>query len=263
MSILKNYGSAILRATDTEPTGGGGAAEPFTEAQLAVIGQTVNSAITGHLKRSLPGAVAEGFKTLNIGQAIADEVAKLAPQKPTASDDDGDKGKAGKGKVDPAIEQQIKDLATKLETSEKLRVDADKARVDAEQRRLLDGANTQFRNALQPKLRGELLDVAVGHFGRDLKLAEDGTPLIRVKRAPYKGAPEQDEDVSLAEGLPILLATEGMKPFLPAPKGSDGPPSRGNGAPRSFGGNGGAAPTDPASKTLAEFERLGISPDDI
>lgn len=244
--------------------GGGAAAEPFTEAQLGVIGQTVNSAITAHLKRSLPGAVTEGFKSLNLGETIAAEVAKLAPPKSAEGDDDKGKGKGGKG-TDPAIEQQLKDLATKLETSENARIAADKARVDAEQKRLLDGASSQFRNGLQPKLRPELLDVAVGHFGRELKLAEDGSALIRVRRAPYKGAPEQDEDVPLAEGLPLLLASEGMKPFLPAPGGGGADQKRGGGGPArpAFGGNGGAGPTDPASKTLAALEQLGISPEDV
>lgn len=247
---------------------GGGAVEPFTEAQLAVIGQTVNSAITTHLKRSLPGAVAEGFKSLNIAETIATEVAKLAPAKPAEGGDDDGKGKGkGKGSTDPVIEQQLKDLATKLEASEAKATAADKARVEAEQKRLLDGATTAFRNALQPKLRPELLDVAVGHFGRDLKLAEDGSPLYRVKRAPYKGAPEEDAEVPLAEALPILLASEGLKPFLPPPGGGgSGEKLRGgNGGPRmpSGTGGGGAGPTDPAGKTLAALESLGISPEDV
>jgi hypothetical protein len=256
-------GSAILRAAEGGDggSGGGGATETFTEAQLAVIGQTVNSAITTHLKRSLPGAVAEGFKSLNLGETIAAEVAKLAPAKPAEGGGDDDKGKGGKGKssTDPAIEQQLKDLATKLEASENARIAADKARVDAEQKRLLDGAATQFRNGLQPKLRSELLDVAVGHFGKDLKLAEDGSPLIRVKRAPYKGAPEQDEDVPLAEGLPLLLASEGMKPFLPPPGGAN---HKGGGAPGPQGGYGGAPAIDskdPLDRVAARLAGLGMN----
>lgn len=252
-------GSAILRAPEGGDGSGGGAAEPFTEAQLAVIGQTVNSAVTSHLKRSLSGAIAEGFGALKLNETIAAEVAKLAPAKPAdGGDDDKTKGKGGKG-TDPAIEQQLKDLATKLETSESARIAADKARVDAEQKRLLDGAVTQFRNGLQPKLRGELLDVAVGHFGKELKLAEDGSPLIRVKRAPYKGAPEQDEDVPLAEGLPLLLASEGMKPFLPPPSGAA---HKGGGAPGPQGGYGGAPALDskdPLDRVAARLAGLGMN----
>ncbi len=253
-------GGAILRAAEgSEGGSGGGAAEPFTEAQLAVIGQTVNSAITTHLKRSLPGAVAEGFKSLNLGETIAAEVAKLAPKPAEGGVDEDGKKTKGKGNTDPAIEQQLKDLATKLETSEQARIAADKARVDAEQKRLFDSASTQFRNGLQPKLRGELLDVAVGHFGKDLKLAEDGSPLIRVRRAPYKGAPEQDEDVPLAEGLPLLLASEGMKPFLPPPGGTG---HRSGGAPAPYGGHGGAPALDskdPLDRVAARLAGLGMN----
>lgn len=260
---------AVLRAPeggDDGKGGGGGNAETFTEAQLAVIGQTVNSAITAHMKRSLPGAVAEGLKTLNIGETIAAEVAKLVP-KPAASDDNTDDGKPkpkGNGK-DSALELKITELATKLEQSEAKALAADKARIDAENTRKMDAALTTFRNTLQPKVREDLLDVAVGHFGRGIQLAEDGTPLMRIKRAPYKGAPEQDEDAPLTDAVAHLLGTDAMKPFLPAPGGNKGDEKRGNGAPLHQRLNGGAGNggTDPASKTLAAFEKLGINPEDV
>lgn len=238
--------------------------KPFSDEQLAAIGNIVNQAANHQLKRMLAPAVGEALKTINWKETLAPIVTELAPKPSTTEEDESGKGKGGKGK-EAAFEQQFKDLATKLENAEKRADAAERARAEAEQKRLLDSATTAFRNALQPKLRDDLLDVAVSHFGREIKLAEDGTPVMRVKRAPYKGAPEQDEDVPLAEAVPILLAAPSMKPFLPAPGGNTETQTRRN-APteqRSGARTSTTLPTDPASRTLAELNAAGLSVDDI
>jgi hypothetical protein len=265
-------GSAILRAPEPENTGGGGT-PAFTDEQQAAIGQIVNQAVTSQLKRGLGPAIGEALKATKWDEVLAPSVNGLLDKYldgvPNPDDGDGDTdpapkpGKTGKKSGnDSALEAQLQKLATELETERKARQAAETARTDAEQKRLLDGANTAFRNALQPKLRPDLLDVAVGHFGSGLKVGEDGSALLRVKKAPYKGAPEEDMDLPLGEALPILLAAENMKPFLPAP-GAPSDPKRGGG-PRDHH-NPGPAPTgnDPASKTIAQLNSMGLSADDI
>lgn len=190
------------------------------------VGRIVNSAVTSQLKRLLPTAIGEAMGGLKLDEQIAAAIAKVSPPPP---DDPKDKGKGTK----TDLEKRLEEMATKLETSEKRASDAEKLRLETEQARRLDAGTTAFRSALQAKLRPELLDVAVSHWGatqQRLKLAEDGSPLLRVKRAPYKGAPEQDEDLPLDQAIPILLAAEEAKPFLPAPAPL---PGRGGGAPRS------------------------------
>lgn len=257
-------GSAILRAPEPDPAAGtGGGGEALTEVQQAAIGKIVNSAITSHLGRIDFGAkVAEGLKTVKWSEVLAEPMKALLEQTPGSGtggggDDDPSKagGKAGKVSKDPAVEQQLKSLAEKLEASEKKAAAADQARAEAEQKRLLDGATTSFRNGLQSKLRPELLDVAVGHFGVGLKVDEKGNALYRVKKAPYKGAPEEDMDLPLVEALPILLANESMKPFLPAPGGDA---LRKGGNP---GGGPGATPADPKNpldRVAARLASMGI-----
>lgn len=209
--------NVVLREEDKEPVGGGAADDaPFTETQLAALQQliasTANSAVTAQLKRNLPVAIADGLKGVNFGEILAPEIAKLKPAEPSAE----------KKPAESEFTKQIQDLAAKLEASESARAGAERARIDAEQKRLHDSALSQLRNHLQPKLRDDLLDVAVSHWANTegrLKVTDDGQALLRVKRAAFKGGPEQDEDLPLAEAIPLLLASKEAKPFIPAPGG--------------------------------------------
>ena len=257
-------GSAILRSPDPDPAagGGGGGGEALTEAQTKAIGAIVNSAVTTHLSRIDFGAkVTESLGKVEWAKVLTEPLKTLIPQTDSGSggggDDDPSKGKGGgKGKGgDPALEQQLQKLATDLENERKARTLAEQATKDAETKRQLDRANAEVRNALQPKLRDDLLSVAVGHFGKSLKLDDKGNALLSVKKAPYKGAPEEDMDVPLAEGLPILLASVDMKPFLPPPGGGADP--RRGGTPSAGGGRGAPAldSKDPADRVAARLVR--------
>jgi hypothetical protein len=197
----------------------------------------------------LPASIQEAMGGLKLDEQIGAALAKLQPPPPPEGD------KAAKPGTKNELEQQLKDLATKLEQAEAARVAADKLRLETEQARRLDAANTAFRAALQPKLRPELLDVAVSHWGsvqQRLKLDEAGSPVLRVKRAPYKGAPEQDEDLPIAEAIPLLLASEEAKPFLPPPAPM---PGRGGAGPKQFGSNGIPSYDGPANSDEERAQR--------
>lgn len=219
-------GSAVLRNAAGDSDGGGGSSDDeapvFTEKQLAalatLIGQTTNQAVTAQLKRNLPTAVADGVKSLNFEDILAPVIAKM---KPTGeAPDEGTK--PNKKTQDPEVQKMLQDLSAKLEASEAKALASERARVEADQKRMRDQAVTTLRNELQPKLRGELLDVAVSHWadvqGR-LKVNDEGIATFRVKRAAFKGGPEQEEDLPLAEAIPFLLASAEAKPFIPAPGG--------------------------------------------
>lgn len=253
----------LLREENKPPDEGGGGGSPktpFTDEQLAAIGQTVNAAVTSHLKRQ--PAFADQLKSVDWKATLGPVLSDLLPKPDEGGSGGGDKTKGGK--ADDAVAKQLKELADKLEASEKRAVDLEKARSDAESQRAMDRAQADLRNALQPSVRPELLDVLVDHLavskGR-LKVGESG-PTLTVKKAPYKGAPEQDEDLPLAEAVAILLASEEAKVFLPAPSG--GVPPRAGGAPKPGGG---PLPktmsSDPAVRTLQELEAKGIDPSSL
>jgi hypothetical protein len=247
---------AILRAPEADPAGGGGDPKPiFTDEQLAAIGQTVNAAVTSHLKRQ--PALADQLKSLDWKAIIGPVVTELAPKAEPEPDPKGGK----KPHTDDAVAKQLQDLAGKLEASEKRAAAAEQARADEANSRALDRAKADLRSALQPKVRHEGLDSLVKLLtdaDKTVKLGEGGVPLMTVKRAPYKGAPEQDEDLPLAEAVPLWLASESAKFWLPAP--GTGDPKKGSPAPRQSGspGTGGQLPTDPAARTLAQFDAQGI-----
>lgn len=240
---------------------GGKAAAGLSEED---VGRVVNAAVTSHLKRALGPAITEAFGGLKLDDKIAELIAKAVP-KPKDGEGEG-AGTGGKGKQTD-LEKQFADLSAKLEATEKRATDAERSRIETEQKSKFDNAFTSFRNLVQPKLKPEFLDVVVPHWARTegrLKVGDDGAATLRVKRAPYKGAPEQDEYLPLEEAVPILLASAEAKAFLPAP-GSDGRDgTKGNsGRPVRQSGGGSSDKSDPMQKSIADLEKMGVSLDDL
>lgn len=234
-------GSAILRSPEPDPAGGGGGgggndnlpANPFSDEQQTALGQMVNQAITSHMKRGLAPAIAEAMKATNWGEILAPEITKLIPKVEPGDDDPAKPKPKGGGQSD--LERQIAKLAAELETEKLGRTEAEKRRMQAEQDRRQDAAKIKLRTALQDKVAPGALEHAVAYLTvveNRLKVDENGNATFRVRRAPYKGAPEEDVDVSLEEAIPVVLGEETMKVYLPPPKGSGGnnPGPKGNGA---------------------------------
>lgn len=236
--------SAILRAPEGElPPGGGagGSNDPPGSGGLTEedVGRIVNAAVTSQLKRMLPQAVTEAIGGLKLGETINAQI-KAALEASGGAGGGGDDG-GGKPGGKPAktpdneYERKLKELADKLEATERKAQEEARLRSETEQARRQDAAMAQFRSALSSKLRPEMVDIALPHWAtvqQRLKVGDDGAALLRVKRAPYKGAPEVDEELPLPEAIPILLATEEAKLFMPPPGGgSNGTPKPG-GAPR-------------------------------
>jgi len=241
--------------------GGGGETPPFSDAQLAIIGQTVNAAVTSHLKRQ--PALADQLKAVDWKSMLGPVVSELVP-KPDDGGSGGDSGgKGGKAKGgDDAMARQLKELADKYEASEKRAAEAERLRTESETNRKLDAAKLKLRSGLADKLAPGMVDVAIDHLtvvqGR-LKVDDQGNPTFRVKRSAYKGGPEEDAEVSLDEALTTLIDEPGMKIFKAAPKPPTGGGPPGPRVPGS-GGGGQHLSSDPATRTLQQFEALGIDP---
>lgn len=231
----------ILRAPEGEPGSGGGGDDPpeFTERQMTLLGQFVNSAITNRVPKLVAAAVGDGLKAINWEETLTPIVGKLAPQ----PKDDGGDGDDGKGKKRPAseLETRLTQIAADLDKEKAARVAAEQRAQQIEEARKMDSARVQFRNALGDKLAPGMLDIALDRWTivqNRLKLDENGTALLRVKKAPLKGLPEEDVELPLGEAIPFLLEEQESKHFIPAPRSQDpknpGPRLPGGGAPPSY-----------------------------
>ena len=230
--------------------------KPLTEED---VGRIVNSAVTAQLKRSLPQAVTEAVTGLKLDEQIGAAVAKLqSPKLEPPAGGEGDDG--GSGRVTTKdLQKQITTLSEKLEASEKKATAADQQRVEIEQRVRFDRGLTAFRSGVQQHVKSDLLDVFVEHHGRTkgrLKVDENGNATLTVKKPPYKGAPPVDEDLPLAEAIPLLLASEEAKPFLPAPGGHQEKQPKGRQQLQALSSG---APADPYSTAVAALEKAGLS----
>lgn len=237
------------------PPAGGGDPKLLTEED---VGRMVNAAITSHLKRSQTETnklITESIAGLKIDDKLSELVKQIKPVVEPDKDPSGKKGE---------MERQLQDLASKLELSEKRAQAAESARIEADNKRRFDNAMVEFRSMLQPKVRGELLNVAANNWAlieQRLKVAEDGSSTLRIKRSQYKGGPEQEEDIPLVEAVPILLASADAKPFLPAPSGGQqerpgAPNARPPRTPAAGNQNPSAADTSDAAKAQAVLDSL-------
>ena len=258
--MFRPLGNGFLRDKAGEGEAGGGddkTPKPLTEED---VGNIANSAVTAHLKKAIPRAVSDAIAALKLDEQIGTAIAKLAPPaKPAGSEEGGSDD--GSGRVTTkALQQQLTTLQEKLDASEKKSVELERQRIEIEQRSRFDAAKGSFRSAIQPKVRPELLDVLVDNVAtvqQKLKVDDAGQTTLTVKRAPYKGAPPVDEDLPLAEAIPLWLATDDVKPFLPAPGGHQEDKKKQPGYQLQAGAN---ADKDPASAAMAALEAAGIDP---
>lgn len=260
------YRSALLRSPEDGASGGGGGngsgetPKALTEED---VGRIVNSAVTSQLKRDLPKVVASALGELKLDEKLA----ALAPKPIEKSDgDDGDGEGSGPGVhktkfTEKDFKRQLQLLQDKLDAESKARQAAEQQRIEIETRSRQEAARHQFRSALDGKVLPSLLDVAVDYLGsRVLKLDESGNPILRVKKAPYKGAPPVDEDVPLTDGVQYLLASEDIKPFLPAKGGSQEDGRSGQRRPNASGGSYGG---DKLAELEARLAKHGLGLSDI
>jgi hypothetical protein len=262
--MFRAFGNGRLYAPegDDKGAGGNGSADdgkpkPLTEED---VGRIVNAAVTGHLGRALPKAIQEGLKGLNLDELIGSAVKKHVPE-PKPDDGAGDKADSADKLTLKALQKQLASVTETLETEKKARTAAEQRAQETEQHSRFQAAQNAFRAAIQPKIRTELLEVLVRDTagqGR-LKVDDNGNAVLRVSRAPFKGAPEQDEDLPLDEAVPLFLAEKYVAPFIPAP---GGPADRQSTTQKTlvFAPKPGDSESDVAAQAVAALRAHGIDP---
>lgn len=187
---------------------GGGGDPAITQDVTALINSTVNSAVTSQLKRLLGPAVTEALGGLKIGELVANAVKEAVP-KPA----EPNPPPAGESKPDPrfiALEDQVKTL--KAENAREK-----EAREAAETKSWNDNARSAVAAALSPHVRPEGLKIATNTLLSQIDKDEQGTPLLKVRRSPSAGMPEEDMHMTIADGIQHWLKQDEAKLFIPAP----------------------------------------------
>lgn len=153
-------------------------------------------------------------------------------------------------KPDPkylALEQQVIDLKKAAEAS----ATAQKA---AEEKARNEGAKNALRAGLSKHVRPDSLEVVTDLLfdaRKKVSFGEDNSALFKVRRSPYTGAPEEDVDLPLTDGIAAWLKSDDAKMFLPAPGGGGGDDKkRGNPRATNLGKDG--LPTYDAPATTDE-----------
>ena len=218
----------------------------------------VTGAVKNHLKKALPQALAMALGELKLDEKFASLESKLAPAKPADP-------APGEGKQPPSdVDKKFAALESQLAEEKAARSAAEKARQDAEDHRSFENARGALRTALEGSAKKEYLDDWVDRLtliDKRLSVAEDGTPLLKVRHIPYKGQPEEDGEFTLDKAIPLLVGREEFKKYQPAPgapsgeRGSRGP--RGPAARAALAGS-----TDPLDRAEAKMAELGINMND-
>jgi hypothetical protein len=186
--------------------------KPLSTADIeALVGKTVNAAVTSHLKRALGPAIAESIKSVPWKDVLVPVINELSESEPEPAPGGGNEPSRPDPKL-TALEQKYADLERKYTEGERIR-----AEIEARSRD--EKAMSSLRTALQPHVHPDFLDVVA----RDLFLGqkrvtfdESGRPLLTVKKAPYNGSPEEDVQLTLEDGAAHFAKTEGKR-FAPPP----------------------------------------------
>jgi hypothetical protein len=161
----------------------------------------INAAVATHIKRAMGGIE----KT--IAETVARSLQQTTQQQPAAEH------APAQGQDPAAARYQLAQQQKQLE-------DERAARRQTEDRARTDRVHGELRSHLQRHLRPELLDAAHLMLRTNaMRIEEDGTPVLTVKRARAKGADAMAVDYTeIDKGVADWLQSEDAKPFLPAPK---------------------------------------------
>lgn len=244
---------------------GGESKAVFTEEQVTAIGTMVNAALTSKVPKMVSGGVAEAMKSFDWKGTLGPVVKELVPQgQPGASGGggggSGDDANKSKADVNPEVVRQLQKLTDDFEKERKARLAAEAQALQIKTDQEFSDARGQLMGLLKPHASETLHDVWVDNLVHHKRLkVENGATLLEVSHAPIKGMPLQKEFLPLEQAVPILVAAEEAKRFMPAPGGASG----GNGSPGPRGGNGGGSKPsldskDPAERAAARLATMGI-----
>lgn len=204
-------------ADNIENPGSNSESTPFSSEQVSLITQVVNAAITSHLKRQP-----------DVKQLITEA---LSNYKPPVSEPSSDEPGKKSGKIDP----QLTALQAKHEELIKALASAEEKRVAAERNARDNKAFSDLKSALTGKVRSgmeEAVAKLLYHVDKRTEIDEQGNVLLKVRRAPAQGFPEEDQLMPLTDGIEAYLKTKDAAPFIPAQASVDSKqPARGSRMP--------------------------------
>lgn len=251
--------------TTPEPKEGQNAGGQAGDDDNPDINAIVNSAVTAQLKRALsPKALAAALAPIvsEIVKPLQDELATLkqapapAPGPAPAPD-----------KPNPeltAVKQQLQEMKDQL-AKERDRA----AAAEAKQRD--DSTFAKLKDCLSAaKVRPEMVEVlakVLFHADKRVEFDEQGNPLLRVRVSPGKGLPEEDQVLTLEEGVKTYVKTKEAEPFMPPPGGAGGGTNQQQrrAAPSPSRGQASTQESPPqtdeerAQRALEQMNKLGVS----
>jgi hypothetical protein len=202
---------------------GAGDEKPLTAKEVtALIGQTVNQALSSKLTKAVSTAVAAA-----LGPAIDGIKAEFAKAKPGAADDD--EGGAGNGtppkpkKGDPETEALRTELNALKANQQKIIDDAKKATEAAREKQALGLLLTELGEVTSsPIVAQTVAKTMLKVDGRIEFDAETGEPSFKHSRPAYAGGPPEEVLLTIKDGIQQWAKTEDAKPFLRAPTSGGG-----------------------------------------
>ena len=203
-----------MNAAQTGEQGQDTPAEPLTEERVlglikSVVGNTVNAAMTNHLKRAKP----QEEQTALIQKLIDETVGKaLGPKQPEAQPQNQD----GTPKPDPELvkmREQFEKLERKYAESEaRAKAVEDKARRES--------THSAVKDALSAKgISGTKALAVIAYLEQSgaLRHDEDGVPRLAVKRSRTKNAAPEEIEWDIAQGIDDWSKGPDAAEFLPPP----------------------------------------------
>lgn len=231
--------------------------EPFTDAQLKALGELVgtvaNRAATSHQKRAEVAAKEQADAINARLEKLSGAFEKLQSPPPDDDKPDGGSGRTTVKEVELRFQKQLQTLQEQLEASEGRYKAAEQLRAATELAHKRSVAMGQFRDAVAGKLNPDLMPAVEAVYANRVSIAENGDTLLRVRKAPSKGMPEEDMDLPLKEAVPVFVASDELRPYRPTQGGADGAQRR---APTVVAG--GAAASSQASRVVQALEKQGV-----
>lgn len=249
--------------------------DELTPAQV----QAINAAVTSQLKRGLANVVTKSDLESLSASLVEKVTGALAQQQKQPADADGKQPAKGGG-ADAAETKALRDRLEQLEKAHKAALEEGKQerdlRIKSEDARLLGEARAVQRklafdegvtvNGKVLKAKADYADVLGDYLGKGLKVV-DGKVVATIRKAPAKGLPEEDVDVTPAEAVTHFFNSKSASAYLPAPQPGVRTPDTRKQPPRRVE----QQPTQPAhnegddldglvGKAAAHLERLGIDP---
>lgn len=243
----------MTTGTTPEPKTGQNTDQAGDDTNQPDINAIVNSAVTAQLKRALaPKTLAAALAPLiaDVVKPLQDELATLK-QAPPATPATGPAPGPAPDKPNPeltAVKQQLQEM------KDQLAKERDRAAA-AETKQRDDAAFGALKTQLSAaKVRPEMVEaLAKVLFLADKRVEfdENGKPLLRVRVAPSKGMAEEDQLLTLEDGVKAFVKSKEAEPWLPAPGGAPGTPGQRRPAPTP----GGQPPVNQSQPTTEEEMR--------